>query len=91
MISFANIETKLAATAAALPPELPPAICNTLFAFSSVTCFVLVKLHGLATGPHAPQLAILKNIYDNLKIFFDFIQSFHHTPLQIHPYYFYQQ
>lgn len=53
------IDTKFAPTAAALPPELPPAICKTVLLVSSFVAIVFVKLHGLATGPNAPQLAVL--------------------------------
>jgi hypothetical protein len=59
---FYYIDTKFAATAAALPPELPPAICNNVFLFSSFVSIAFVKLQGFATGPYAPQLATLKNI-----------------------------
>lgn len=59
---MSHMDTKFAATAAALPPELPPAICNIVFLLSSVIGFVFVKLHGFPTGPNAPQLATLKNI-----------------------------
>jgi hypothetical protein len=59
---FRYIDTKCAATAAALPPELPPATCNTVLLLSSFVAIVFVKLQGFATGPNAPQLATLKNI-----------------------------
>lgn len=58
------METKFAATAAALPPELPPATCNLLFELSSVISLDLVKLHGFPTGPNEPQLATLNYIYN---------------------------
>ena len=62
------MDTKFAATAAAPPPELPPAICNTVFIFSSFTSIVLARLQGFTTGPKAPQLATLKSIHNDWKI-----------------------